>query len=105
MEPLQALQYLLSPTPLIWLTVGVASGIFVGAIPGLGGGMLMALTVPLTFSMDSTHAVLLLMGMHVGSVTGGLISATLLKMPGTPSAIMTTFDGYPMGSLHFFHAV
>lgn len=56
----------------------------------------MALTVPLTFSMDSTHAVLLLMGMHVGSVTGGLISATLLKMPGTPSAIMTTFDGYPM---------
>ncbi len=58
--------------------------------------MLMALTVPLTFSMDSTHAVLLLMGMHVGSVSGGLISATLLKMPGTPSAMMTTFDGYPM---------
>tara|TARA_Y100000588_G_scaffold388900_1_gene490229 strand:+ start:4414 stop:5847 length:1434 start_codon:yes stop_codon:yes gene_type:complete len=80
----------------MWLTVGVASGIFVGAIPGLGGGMLMALTVPLTFSMDSTHAVLLLMGMHVGSVTGGLISATLFKMPGTPSAMMTTFDGYPM---------
>ena len=59
--------------------------------------MLMALTVPLTFSMDSTNAVLLLMGMHVGSVSGGLISATLLKMPGTPSA-MTTFDGYPMAN-------
>ena len=80
----------------MWLLIGVASGIFVGAIPGLGGGMLMVLTVPLTFSMDSTHAVLLLMGMHVGSVSGGLISATLLKMPGTPSAMMTTFDGYPM---------
>lgn len=96
MELLQAFQYLLSPTPMMWLMIGVASGIFVGAIPGLGGGMLMALTVPLTFSMDSTHAVLLLMGMHVGSVSGGLISATLLKMPGTPSAMMTTFDGYPM---------
>lgn len=96
MDLLQALQYLMTPEPMMWLLIGVASGIFVGAIPGLGGGMLMVLTVPLTFSMDSTHAVLLLMGMHVGSVSGGLISATLLKMPGTPSAMMTTFDGYPM---------
>jgi putative tricarboxylic transport membrane protein len=96
MELIHAFQYLLTPTPLMWLLIGVASGIFIGAIPGLGGGMLMALTVPLTFSMDSTHAVLLLMGMHVGSVSGGLISATLLKMPGTPSAMMTTLDGYPM---------
>ncbi|MCZ6673570.1 MAG: tripartite tricarboxylate transporter permease [Verrucomicrobia bacterium] len=96
MDLLQAFQYLLTPTPMMWLMIGVASGIFVGAIPGLGGGMLMALTVPLTFSMDSTHAILLLMGMHVGSVSGGLISATLLKMPGTPSAMMTTLDGYPM---------
>ena len=96
MEALEALQHVLSPYPFLWIFIGVASGIFVGAIPGLGGGMLMALTVPITFSMDSTNAVLLLMGMHVGSVSGGLISATLLKMPGTPSAMMTTFDGYPM---------
>src|SRR5210317_2018001 len=96
MDLIQALQYLMTPEPMMWLLIGVASGIFVGAIPGLGGGMLMVLTVPLTFSMDSTNAVLLLMGMHVGSVSGGLISATLLKMPGTPSAMMTTFDGYPM---------
>ncbi|MGK0240321.1 MAG: putative tricarboxylic transport membrane protein [Candidatus Pelagisphaera sp.] len=96
MEILNAFQYALSPYPMMWIFIGVASGIFVGAIPGLGGGMLMALTVPLTFSMDSTHAILLLMGMHVGSVSGGLISATLLKMPGTPSAMMTTLDGYPM---------
>ena len=93
MEILNAFQHVLSPYPLMWIIIGVAGGIFVGAIPGLGGGMLMALTVPLTFSMDSTSAVLLLMGMHVGSVSGGLISATLLKMPGTPSAMMTTFDG------------
>ncbi len=96
MEFFNALQHVLSPYPFLWIFIGVAGGIFVGAIPGLGGGMLMALTVPLTFSMDSTNAVLLLMGMHVGSVSGGLISATLLKMPGTPSAMMTTFDGHPM---------
>jgi putative tricarboxylic transport membrane protein len=38
----------------------------------------------------------MLIGIHVGSVSGGLISATLLKMPGTPSSVMTTFDGHPM---------
>ena len=74
------------------------AGIFVGAIPGMGGGMLMAICIPLTFSMSPLDALLLLMGIHVGAVSGGLISATLLKMPGTPSSIMTTFDGHPMAA-------
>jgi putative tricarboxylic transport membrane protein len=42
------------------------------------------------------HAVILLVSMYVGSISGGLITATLLRMPGTPASIMTTFDGYPM---------
>jgi putative tricarboxylic transport membrane protein len=85
-----------SPLPLFWTLIGTASGILVGAVPGLGGGMLMALALPLTFSMEPVNAILLLIGIHVGSVSGGLISATLLKMPGTPSSVMSTFDGYPM---------
>ncbi len=86
----------ISPLSLFWTFVGTASGILVGAMPGLGGGMLMALALPLTFSMAPIDAILLLIGIHVGSVSGGLISATLLKMPGTPSSIMSTFDGHPM---------
>lgn len=86
----------IGPMHLLWLFLGVSSGILVGAIPGLGGGMLMALALPLTFSMAPVDAILLLIGIHVGSVSGGLISATLLQMPGTPSSVMTTFDGYPM---------
>lgn len=85
-----------SPDLLFWTFLGTASGIIVGAIPGLGGGMLMALVLPLTFSMQPAAAILLLIGIHVGSVSGGLISATLLKMPGTPSSVMSTFDGHPM---------
>ena len=38
----------------------------------------------------------LLVAMYVGAISGGLITATLLRMPGTPAAVMTTFDGYPM---------
>jgi len=46
--------------------------------------------------MVPDQALILLVSMYVGSVSGGLISATLLRMPGTPASIMTTLDGYPM---------
>jgi putative tricarboxylic transport membrane protein len=46
--------------------------------------------------MEPVHAVILLISMYVGAISGGLITATLLRMPGTPAAVMTTFDGYPM---------
>jgi len=93
-----AIGYILTPWPFFYVLLGTSLGIFVGAVPGLTGGMLIALTMPLTFYMDSTHALVMLVAMYVGSVSGGLISATLLKMPGTPSSIMTTFDGYPMAA-------
>lgn len=91
-----ALLYIAQPWPFFYVLLGTTLGVFVGAVPGLTGGMLITLTMPLTFYMNSTHALVLLVAMYVGSVSGGLISATLLRMPGTPSSIMTTFDGYPM---------
>ena len=91
-----ALGYILTPWPFFWVCLGTVLSIFVGAIPGLTGGMLIALAIPLSLYMDSTHAIIMMVAMTVGSVSGGLISATLLRMPGTPSSVMTTFDGFPM---------
>ncbi len=88
--------YLFSPHGLLLVAVGTALGITMGAIPGLTGAMLIALTLPLTFGMDPALAFILLVSMYVGAVSGGLITATLLRMPGTPASIMTTMDGYPM---------
>jgi putative tricarboxylic transport membrane protein len=82
--------------PMLYLSFGVALGIVIGAIPGLTATMLIALTLPLTFHMDSVNAVTLLIGEYVGGISGGLIMAILLRMPGTPASIVTTFDGYPM---------
>jgi putative tricarboxylic transport membrane protein len=93
---LGALGLLFTPWPFFLTLLGTALGIIVGAIPGLTGAMLIALTLPLTFYMQPVHAVILLVSMYVGSISGGLITATLLRMPGTPASIMTTFDGYPM---------
>lgn len=94
---LSATGHILTPVPMLWCFLGVALGIIVGAIPGLSGSMLITMTVPLTFFMGNYYdALILLVAMYVGSISGGLISATLLRMPGTPAAIMTTLDGYPM---------
>ncbi|GAB5377320.1 MAG: tripartite tricarboxylate transporter permease [Acuticoccus sp.] len=94
---LSATGHILTPVPLLWCMLGVTLGIVVGAIPGLSGSMLITMTVPLTFFMGNYYdALILLVAMYVGSISGGLVSATLLRMPGTPAAIMTTLDGYPM---------
>ncbi|NDW01750.1 tripartite tricarboxylate transporter permease [Salipiger sp. PrR002] len=81
---------------LLYLLLGTAVGIVVGGIPGLTSTMLIALTLPLTFHMDPVSAMTLLIGEYVGGISGGLVTAILLRMPGTPSSIVTTFDGYPM---------
>jgi len=85
-----------TPMGFFYVVLGTVLGIMVGAIPGLSGAMLIALTLPLTYYMVPTEAIVLLIGMYVGAITGGLITAMLLRMPGTPSNVMTTFDGYPM---------
>lgn len=83
---------------ILYCVAGVALGIIVGAMPGISGSMLIALALPFTFYMDGETAVVLLVSMFVGSVSGGLLTAILLRIPGDPSAIMTTFDGYPMAA-------
>ena len=88
----QAFQLLIAPTGLILIAIGTSLGITVGAIPGLTGAMVIALTLPLTYSMDAGNAMILLVSMYVGSISGGLITATLLRMPGTPASVMTTLD-------------
>lgn len=91
-----ALQNLFSPFGLLALVIGTALGVFVGSVPGLTGTMLIALVVPLTYGQDPGLAMTFLVSIYVGAVSGGMITATLLRMPGTPASIVTTLDGYPM---------
>lgn len=84
------------PSLVLLALLGVGLGILVGAIPGLTGAMLIALTVPLTFHLDGPSALALLVAMYVGSVSGGLITASLLGMPGTPASVITSLDAHPM---------
>lgn len=74
----------------------VAIGIVFGAIPGLSGTMAVALFLPLTYNMEASLGLSVLIALYIGATSGGLISAILLKIPGTPSSVATCFDGHPM---------
>ncbi|MFQ3621012.1 MAG: tripartite tricarboxylate transporter permease [Spirochaetales bacterium] len=87
---------ILALKPLVLIFLGVGVGIVFGAIPGLTATMAVALCLPLTFGMHPVEGMALLIGLYIGGVSGGLISAILIKIPGTPSSIATTFDGYPL---------
>lgn len=84
------------PGSLVAVLIGVFWGTTFGATPGLTTNMSMSILVPLTYGVDTTRAIAFLMGAFFGGVYGGSLSAILLKIPGTPSAIMTVLDGYPM---------
>jgi putative tricarboxylic transport membrane protein len=77
-----------------FIILGVFTGISIGALPGLTATMGVALVLPLTFGMDAIAGILLLIGVYVGAIYGGSISAILLRTPGTPAAAATVLDGY-----------
>ena len=91
-----ALATILDPLTLASLLAGVLVGLVGGAIPGITITLTVILVLPFTFGMDPVRGLATMIGVYVGGESGGLVSACLLGMPGTPSAIATTFDGFPM---------
>ncbi|MBM7573348.1 tripartite tricarboxylate transporter permease [Aquibacillus albus] len=93
---LQAFQGALQPLMLLFIFTGVFFGIIAGCIPGFTFTMAIILAFPFTFGMEPVQGLALMIGIYIGGLSGGLISGTLLGIPGTPSSVVTTFDGYPM---------
>ncbi len=93
---IESLVSLLSPNILGWMVAGTALGLVFGAIPGLTGTLAVVMLIPFTYSMDTVTGLATLIGAYVGGISGGLVSAILINMPGTPSSVATAFDGFPM---------
>ena len=96
----EALSYLFSswlrPDLLALTAIGTFTGIYVGAIPGLSVTMAVSILISFTFSWDVNTALALMNGIYMGGVYGGSRMAILLNIPGTPAAIATALDGYPL---------
>ncbi|MCP1199571.1 tripartite tricarboxylate transporter permease [Notoacmeibacter sp. MSK16QG-6] len=93
--------WLMTPSVLLFMLFAVLFGLVLGALPGMSATMAIAIVLPLTFTLETKFGIALLIGVYIGGVTGGLVSATLLRIPGTPSSIATTFDAYPLAQKGF----
>ena len=81
---------------LLFVLLGVVTGMIAGAIPGVNGPMAIALCIPLSYYMSPVAAIGFLVGLNKGAFFGGAISGVLLNTPGTPESAATTWDGYPL---------
>lgn len=85
-----------NPFTLLLILIGVVVGIIFGSIPGLTATMAIVMFLPVTYTMTSTQGISMLVALYIGGISGGLISAILLNIPGTPSSVATCFDGRPL---------
>ncbi|HXZ93515.1 MAG TPA: tripartite tricarboxylate transporter permease, partial [Burkholderiales bacterium] len=81
---------------LVPLLLGTVAGVIGGALPGITITMTIIMVLPFTFGLDPLQGLAAMTGVYVGGSAGGSITASLIGIPGTPSAVATTFDGFPM---------
>lgn len=89
-------ELILTPEILAFILIGISLGILVGATPGIGPPVGIALILPLTIPLNRWDAFVMLFALYIGAMYGGAVSAIILNVPGTPGAIASTFDGYPL---------
>ncbi len=87
---------LMDPVLLIILLGSTMLGVIIGALPGLSATMGIALLTGLTYKFPVAYTFAILMGVYVGAIYGGSISAILLNIPGTASAAATALEGHPL---------
>lgn len=94
-ELLQAFSTALTPTGIAFLVLGTAAGIFLGAMPGLGPTMGMAVALPFVIRTEPEYAIFLFTAIMIGALFGNALPAILVGVPGTPSALLTVEFGAP----------
>lgn len=92
----EALQTIAIPQNILLILAGMFLGVFFGALPGISSSMGIVLMIPFTYYMGIIPSIILLVALYAGSAYGGSITAILFNTPGTPEAVATTFDGYPL---------
>ena len=93
---LTGLDSLMQPAVLLSIVIGSVGGLIIGAVPGIGPAIAIAILLPATVFLDDLVSLVLLLGVYGSSMYGGAIPAILINTPGTPVNALTTYDGYAM---------
>jgi putative tricarboxylic transport membrane protein len=86
----------LTPTNLLFVTIGVVIGQIIGALPGIGPAAGMALLLPITYGIPPVTATVMLAGIMYGGMYGGTITSVLINVPGEAASVMTAVDGHQL---------
>lgn len=81
---------------LVAMLIGSVGGVVIGAVPGIGPAIAIAILLPATVFLDDLVSLVLLLGVYGSSMYGGAIPAILINTPGTPVNALTTYDGYAL---------
>ena len=93
---LSGLQAAITPTNLLWLTIGCLLGTLVGILPGLGPPATISILLPLATGFDPATGLIMMAGIYYGAKYGGSTTSILLNIPGESSSVVTCLDGYQM---------
>ncbi|NSY40633.1 tripartite tricarboxylate transporter permease [Leisingera sp. ANG59] len=93
---LSAVELLMRWDVLIALLIGSVGGVVIGAIPGVGPAVAIAILLPATFALEPIVGLIMLLGIYGSSMYGGALPAILINTPGTAVNVLTTYDGYPI---------
>ena len=93
---LLGLSNLLDTHVIIAILIGAIGGVVIGAIPGIGPAIAIAILLPATIFLEDLVSLVLLLGIYGSAMYGGAIPAILINTPGTPVNALTTYDGYSM---------
>jgi TctA family transporter len=80
---------------LMLCALGCTVGTLIGLLPGLGPLATISLLLPLTYSIPTTGALIMLAGIYYGAQYGDSVSAITMKIPHA-SSIVACIDGYQM---------
>jgi len=81
---------------LLFVLLGSMVGIIIGLLPGLGASAAIAMLIPLGFALPANNTLVMMCAIYMGAMTAGAITSILLNVPGTPAAVITSLDGYPL---------
>jgi putative tricarboxylic transport membrane protein len=80
----------------IYVLVGVVFGYVVGAVPGFGGGNILAILVPFTLQWQPTYTIVFFSAVYATTELGGSWPGIILNVPGSPASAAASVDGYQM---------
>ena len=80
---------------LLFCAIGCVVGTLVGLLPGLGPLATISILLPLTYSIPTGGALIMLAGIYYGAQYGDSVSAITMKIPHA-SSIVACIDGYKM---------